>query len=224
VVSLFVVPCKYDPARPLVQDCVARIRRHHPDADILVVDSASDDRSYFDDLADFGVTIADIGNLHYGHGAFRHAYRQFPADFYFLVYDSLMVNAPLHQFESCPLTTVRHWDSNAHGWGWDQDGTDLAVWGGEVLDRLGMRLPAAYTGIMGPMWFAQTETLAALDRVGYWDIPVNTKYEVCAMERVTGIVFEQLGYRPGTSLQGDHTSHDAAYDETYVTKINVGRM
>ncbi len=223
--SLFVVPCYYDPARPVIHECVRRIRHHQPDAQILVVDSDSPDRSYFDDItARLRVPLADIHNRQYGLGAFAYAYRNFYADFYYLIYDSLHLNASLVEFEAVDLTTVRHWPSGAHRWGSFADGSDLADWGKVQLDKIGVPYTEDYTGLMGPMWFSPRHVLDEMDALGFWDIDVPTKYELCGMERLTGIVLEHLGYDPAHSLQGIHTSHDAAYDETYVRKLDLGRM
>lgn len=224
--TLFVIPCRFDPQNAVIFECVDRLHQHHPDAEVLVVDSDSPDRSYFDGLSD--VTIADIHNTQYGVGAFAHAYRNFDADFYYLIYDSLMVNAPLHQFEQEELTTIRHWRGGAHRWGFWPDGTDLAFWGAAQLERIGIPWNPGndnYVGMMGPMWFCPRHVLEELDELGYWEINVPSKIELCGMERLTGIALQYLGYSPSHSLQGEHTYHsDPKYDTRFVTKLDLGRM
>ena len=58
------IPCKYSDKSPIVQ-CVASIRKHYPDDLIAVVDSDSDDKSYFESLEKYGVVIEDIQNKNF---------------------------------------------------------------------------------------------------------------------------------------------------------------
>lgn len=222
---MFVIPCRFDPERPVIYECVEAIQRHHDNPKILVVDSASADKSYFDWLAERGVQIAPINNQHYGIGAFGWAYRHYSdQDFFYLIYDSLIVQCNLDQFQERQLTTIRHWHHTQHDWGWDQDGVHLAEWGGRQLDRMGVPRTEDYHGIMGPMFFAQASVMAQLDEIGFWFTTPETKYELCAMERVTGIVLEHLGHRVTGSLQGVHTHHGDNYDESFVRKLDMARM
>ncbi len=123
-----------------------------------------------------------------------------------------------------PLTTVRHWSSNDHGWGWDSAGIPLEVWGGEQLDRMGVPLPSNHTGTMGPMLFAQREVIDRLDlELGYWFCRPDDKWRLCGMERVQGICLAHLGYDPSNSLQGSHGRHEDPYPENAVRKVNMAR-
>ena len=63
----FVVPCKYNQESGfLVFNCVESIRNNHPDADIYVVDSDSDDISYLQELKeDYGIIPLDVKNKNY---------------------------------------------------------------------------------------------------------------------------------------------------------------
>jgi hypothetical protein len=217
--SLWVVPCNHDPARPVVVECVRRIRQHHPDDKILVIDSASDDKSYFDELLDL-CWIDDIDNRHYTLGAYRHAYEHYRADFYYLIHDSLWLNAPIPR----RWGTVRWFSDPPHPWGWDADGQTLQTWGSQQLTAMGLETPKTYRGIMGPMWFSPRQTLHELADLGFWAIDVTDKYQLCAMERVAGIVFDHLGYDVTISLQGEHHGHYDLYDETNVRKLDMARM
>lgn len=221
---LWVVPCRFDPERPVVFECVDAILRHHDDPKILVVDSASPDKSYFDGLIDRGVRIASIHNTLYGVGAHAWAYRHHPdVDYFYLLFDSLVVQANLDDLQARPVTAIRHWHSLQHDWGWDADGTHLSVWGAAQLARMGIEMPETYHGIMGPMLFAQRAVLERMDQLGFWFTQTTSAYKQCAMERVAGIVLEHLGYPVTDSLQGAHAGHWDPYDESLVRKIDMAR-
>ena len=51
-VIMFVFSCKYVPNSP-VRDTVDAILKYHPDEKITIVDSDSDDKSYYDFFSDY---------------------------------------------------------------------------------------------------------------------------------------------------------------------------
>lgn len=195
--GLFVIPSKHDPTRPLAAECADRVRAHHPAADILIVE-----------------------NKHYTQGAYAMAPTGY--DHYYLIQDSLMLNAPIPAPD--PLITVRWFGDPPHPWGWDANGNDLRGWGAAQLAKLGIGCPDRYRGVFGPMWACTGEVMDALTGIGFWSILPVDKYEQCALERVTGIVLAHLGYDVRVSLQGEHHGHFDAYDETVVTKLDMARM
>ena len=81
---MFVIPCKYNKDYPSIQKIVHDIRLFHPEETICVVDSDSDDKSYFDDIKLYkNVIIEDIANKNYQIGAYWYAYKKYPnEDFY----------------------------------------------------------------------------------------------------------------------------------------------
>ena len=223
--SLWVVPVCFDPAKPVVYECIDAIQRHHDKPNIIVVDSAgSVNKDYFNFCMDRGVKIASINNKLYATGAHAWAFVHHPeVDYFHLIFDSVIVQANLDHLQDAPLTTFRHWPSSMHDWGWDAQGQHLSVWGGEQLDRMGIPRTDNYTGVMGPILFAQRQVLQSLYDCGYWFTQVTDAYLHCAMERVAGITLSCLGWDVTNSLQGIHTSHTAQYPEHLVRKIDMGR-
>ncbi len=124
--SLWVVPHKGD---EIVGRCVDAIHTHHPGARVATYSAAH--------------------NPHYGPGAFARAVAEHPSiDFFYLVFDSLIVNANLDWCQERPLTTVRWFDSARHGWGWNDDtGEPLDDW----ARTRGVQIPPRFAGIMGPL-------------------------------------------------------------------------
>lgn len=220
---MFVIPCKFQKSNPIIFECVERIKKFHPYERILIVDSNSEDKSYF---SLNGVTIADIENKNYGTNAFFYAYKNFPDEkFFYCIYDSLLLNHSLEQFKQNPLTVIRHFKSPPTNIGFDENGLSLSVWANLQMKRkLGFELPGEYIGILGPMFFASRHTLSRLEDVGLFDILPANKYQLCAMERIVGHTLEKLGYDIGNnSLQGEMLDFFGDYDSTYVEKVNVAR-
>jgi hypothetical protein len=96
---MFIVPCKFTNQSQLYQ-CLSAINTHHPEEKILVVDSNSDDKSYFGLLANYKNTqLADKINSNYEAGALWIGYEQFPnEDYYVLIHDSLIIKNPISKF------------------------------------------------------------------------------------------------------------------------------
>jgi hypothetical protein len=215
--SAFVVPCKFDPANPVVFGCVESIRQHHPDATIVVVDAASDDRSYLADLdADL---IGDFGNDRFTLAAYRWAYDQLPDETSFgLIHDSMTINSPVPDPD--PLLLVRYFRTPPQGWGWDRNGVPLDDWARSVAP---FPIPTEFIGVFGPIVFCQRQVITDLIDVGLFDIPVLDKWQMCGMERVFGIALQLAGYDPTVALQGEMGGFFDRYDESVVTKCHPGR-
>lgn len=214
--AAFVLPCRFDPERPVIFECVESIREHHPDAEILVVDSNSPDTSYQDDL---DCEFYEAKNVNYGPGAFRLGMHVYPkADFFCLFFDSLIVNDNLDDLQAHDLTTVRWFDSATTGWGWDDTtGEPLDQW---ARDR-GVVIPDRFRGVMGPMIAARREVI---ERADLFRILPTTRFEQCALERCWGIWLEEAGYDPAAhSLQGEMHGFFDSYDESRVAKRSLSR-
>lgn len=214
--TAFVVPVKYDPANPVVVDCVASIREHHPDATVVVCDTGSDDTSYFRKI---DCDIAQRMPRPYPIAAYGWAYELLAGeDAFALIHDSLRLNAPVPSPD--PLLTVRYFETPPTGWGWDQHGSPLEEWAAKVCK---FDLPDTFAGVFGPMWFCKRQVLDDLAALGLFDIDVADKWQLCAMERIVGIALEHCGYDPRQSIQGEMRGFHDPYDESVVAKCHPGR-
>lgn len=221
---MFIIPCRFDPERPIIFECVDRIKKYHPGEKIVVVDSASPDKSYFDKLD--GVEVLDIDNKNYGVNAFKEAWLKYrlEEDFYYCIYDSLLLNQSLASFRKNNLTTFRYFKTPPTGVGWDENGNDLSIWiNAQLSEHFGISMPASFTGVMGPMWMCEEDVMWNIFASGLINIKPTNKWELCAMERIVGIVMELCGYDPTNSIQGEMFGFFDQYDETYVTKVNMAR-
>lgn len=220
---MFIIPCRFDPERPIIFECLDRIKKYHPGEKIVVVDSASPDKSYFDKLN--GVDILDVENRYYGVNAFKYAWMRYQdQQFYYCIYDSLLLNQSIESFRKYELTTFRYFKTPPTGVGHDESGNDLSIWiDAQLRKHIGVGMPSSFTGVMGPMWMCGEDVMWDLFTTGLFDILPTSKWELCAMERIVGIVMEHRGYDPTNSIQGEMFGFFDPYDETYVTKVNMAR-
>lgn len=212
---MFVIPCRFDPERPIIFDCVNRIRAHHPDSRIVVVDSDSPDTSYLHDL---DCETIDAQNRHYGPGAFKLAVDANPdVEFFYLFFDSLLVNDNLDDLRGFDLTTVRWIPHPPTGWGWNDDtGEPLDGW----AKARKVRIPEQFDGVLGPMIAARRWVIEEADL--FRILPTN-RFEQCALERCWGIWLAEAGVDVRRSLQGEMRGFHDAYDETRVAKVTLAR-
>lgn len=219
---MFIVPCKFDPTRPVIYECVRSIRDHHPNEKILVVDSASEDKTYFHQI---DAEVIDADNTHYAVNGYYIGFQKYPdEDHYFLLYDSLFVRSNLDEFRTNKLTTVRHFKTPPTGFGFDETGKELWPWANsQCRNNMGFDLPQEFTGVFGPMWFCNGEVMRDLERLGLFKILPQTKFHLSMMERLVGVALGRLGYDPSNSLQGEMVDFYAAFDNTYIEKTILDR-
>ncbi len=213
----WVIPCRNLTATSCIRDCVAAIRAHHPDDPITVVDSDSPDKSYFGEV---DAEVWDIHNHGFGHAAWKWAFEKYDDPFFALIFDSLIVNANLSHLEQVPVTATRHFKHPPNVWGTDNHGHPLKDWAQQWVD---FPLPERFTGIQGPMMFAQSHVLDELGTVGFWDVKITSRFEHEGLERLTGILLERLGYDVTASLQGEMHGYWDQYPDQFVSKLNLAR-
>ena len=73
---MFVIPCKYTSKSPIIE-CVKSIRRHYPNDLIVVVDSDSDDKSYFEEVGKYDAIVEDVSNKNFVNGALWHCFKKY---------------------------------------------------------------------------------------------------------------------------------------------------
>jgi hypothetical protein len=225
---MFIVPCKFDAAHPYIFECVKNIRDNHPKEKIVVVDSNSEDLSYKDYIEKkYGAETIVAKNINYGTNAFYIAYSKNSCEnYYYCLYDSLIVYDNLYDLQKYNVTAIRYFRTPPTGWGYDKDGISLKDWAQEEFVRFQMGpIPEGFFGIMGPMFVASNEVMGRLEMSGIFSIKPTDKYQLCAMERMYGIVLENMGHDFWThSLQGEMGDFFDNYESSRVKKINAARM
>lgn len=222
---MFIVPCKFDPNYPVIFECIESIIRFHPGEKIVIVDSDSDDKSYFKDI-DSSVTVYDVQNMHYALEGYNIGYKNNPEeDFYYCIHDSLVLKDNIDFVKQKPLTTIRWWDSPPVAMGRDSNDEDLTVWANvKMKEHMGYEVPFSYKGVFGPMMLSSNKVMQDLKDSGVFNIVPDDKYQSCATERILGIALGNLGYDVTNSLQGPMGDFYGSYDETYVKKNYLLRM
>lgn len=173
----WVIPCRYD---PIVHECVASVRTHHPDDRIVVVDSCSPDKSY---LTALGCDIL-TGNTNYTSGAYGMALQAFRSDHWAFIQDSIVLRDNLTDRLTTDLTTVQSFGQPL--------GADVAEFCYQERARMGLDdLP--FSGVFGTMFFCPDRVARQVEALGWMDAEVPTKVEACATERTLGMVFAHLG-------------------------------
>ena len=126
--TAFIVCCKHLPERTLVFDCVSAIKKFHPDCDIVVVDSDSEDKSYLDELRKDGVIIEDVKNKNYEYGATVYAFNKYKDSYknYVFIQDSVFLNKP-YDFKPCDERNIVVHNIYPAGWERDLEAREWAV-------------------------------------------------------------------------------------------------
>ena len=110
--KIFVIACYYDGSNASIFECVKSIQKYYKSAKIVVVDSNSPDKTYFQRLKEKKVTVYNAKNKNYDTGAYWFAYNKFKkASFFYFLQDSVIFKKNLSNFEKNDLTTFRYFMS-----------------------------------------------------------------------------------------------------------------
>lgn len=234
---LFSITCKYDPNNPVVLSCVESIRKHHPDSPIHVVDSGSEDKSYYEQVEALGATVQDINNGSLTTGNIWYTYEKYPDyDYYYFLHDSMLIKDGLLDLLDRDVVALRYFRSwNGIGW------TPAEVPSGEngfvyeetynwantqLLSKTTYRPEPShrFAALFGPMLMCKRSVLDKLKAAGFDKVRPTTKPQSEAMERVWGMVLNMEGYDLSElSVQG--YCYDPDYQETHrFEKIFLGRQ
>jgi len=237
VSHLFSITCKYDPNNPVVLSCVESIRKHHPDSPIHVVDSGSEDKSYYEQVEALGATVQDINNGSLTTGNIWYTYEKYPDyDYYYFLHDSMLIKDGLLDLLDRDVVALRYFRSwNGIGW------TPAEVPSGEngfvyeetynwantqLLSKTTYRPEPShrFAALFGPMLMCKRSVLDKLKAAGFDKVRPTTKPQSEAMERVWGMVLNMEGYDLSElSVQG--YCYDPDYQETHrFEKIFLGRQ
>ena len=114
----FVITCKNSPQKNFVYGCVESIIKTHPGADIIIVDSCSEDKTYLTDLKNKypRVITEDICNQNYEYGGTVHAFKKFKDnyDVFFFLQDTLYIVKPI-PLDMLNDNTALMFDANTSG-------------------------------------------------------------------------------------------------------------
>ena len=211
---IFGIPCRYSNDKSYIFDCVSSLRKYHPDVDILVIDSCSNDTSYLDRLYnEFGVIRDDYRNPNYIDGVIWHTYKNYNRKKYCFIHDNLIINRNIMVDIEPDLTVYSYFRScfkpNANvsapiiGL---EDSIESLEWLYDNLQKIHLNSVEIFDGIFGPMFNVDKNILDKIYAMGWSDVflPKN-KPQAGQMERIWGMVMTYLGFDIKTNcLIGDY--------------------
>lgn len=186
---MFALVCRFDRKRPVVVESVRTIRRLYPDAEIVVTDSASEDKSYFAEMHRLGAKVEDIGNRHYEAGALWHVNAKYPRDHYFFMQDTVILRDRVDDLAQHDVSGMMWWN------GWDGCAPKHLDWGREALARSEYAwLDDGFKMVFGCMLFCRREVLDRLAKKRFDRVLPDDKTGSESMERLFGIALQHEGY------------------------------
>ena len=229
---LFVISCFYDGSNDAIFNCTNSILEYYENPKIVVVDSDSPDKSYFDYLKSKSIEILDVKNKNYDTGAYWLAFKKYNNyDHYYFLQDSIKIKENLSIYEKNDLTSFRYFLSMDRVGGFIIDKTkknflkklsdffkknpkihdifgydyiDQIDWSKEQLKKTPYFMPKSWLSVFGPIFLCKNHVMSKL-LINNFDkiLPTNKIQQMC-MERLFGIAFQQEGYDVSNAIQGEN--------------------
>jgi hypothetical protein len=230
-------------------DCVKSVRKYHKNSKIIIIDSDSPNKSYFNDVLKYNVEICDIKNKHRFTGSVWYAYENFSKiNYFYFLQDSLICTGNVLHLLSNDFNCLRYfpsWDGKGFNGrpglldtrcGWaddvpesmgglgfiykDPNGLDDRNWLSNQLNTYTkLSIPTEWTSVMGPIFFIKREILFKIKQTGFNKIMPTNKMQACVMERAWGIVLENIGINVYNSSIQKYYLHPE-YKKEYLFKKN----
>lgn len=227
---MFCLSCYYTSASPIVK-CVDSILKHHPNETVVIVDSHSPDKSYFDSFKDNeNVVILDDVNDNRHPGTFKTIYKYYPDEpYYVMIHDSIVFKKSIQEFlnSDVEFRSIMYFPETVQG-----RGDRHNQWYRECFADTKYTAPDGGERIMGSfghMGILRNSMMKKLHESGFLDKFVSTdKWEDQNCERILGMVAAQEGWPADQyTIEGDFL---ARYNEVmgdkleYITKLILGRQ
>jgi hypothetical protein len=171
-----------------VIDCVESILKYHPDDDIIIVDSDSDDLSYVSKLKSKIKKINLIKNKNFMDGAIWYTYENYTnyTNYAFLQDSTELLTNIDFAFDS-DITSVQYFNDYI-----DMNRDQFMI---EKLKKYtGLDLTNKILGLFGPMMVCSRNFLDNVKKIGMSKVLPERKDCQNSMERVWGFVASHLGY------------------------------
>ncbi len=221
--KIFVIACYYDGSNGSIFECVKSIQKYYKSAKIVVVDSNSPDKTYFQRLKEKKVTVYNAKNKNYDTGAYWFAYNKFKkASFFYFLQDSVIFKKNLSNYEKNDLTTFRYFLSFDKIGGRKMEKTrkniqkrihdlfkrkvkskDHDIYGFDFekqinwcklkLNKTDYFMPKIWLSVFGPIFMCKRVVMDKLHKKRFHNILPTNKLEQMCMERLFGIAFQHIG-------------------------------
>ena len=171
-----------------VIDCVESILKYHPEDEVIIVDSDSDDLSYVTKLKAKIKKIDLIKNKNFMDGAIWHTYENYTnyTNYAFLQDSTELLTNINFAFDS-DITSVQYFNDHI-----DMNRDQFMI---EKLKRYtGLDLTNDILGLFGPMMVCSRNFLDKAKKLGMSKVLPERKDCQNSMERVWGFIASHLGY------------------------------
>jgi len=213
--SMFCIPCKYNKKSNHIIGLVKQIRTFHQSEKIIVVDSGSDDKSYFKELEAYNTIILDVNNTNWMIGAYWTGFFAYPnEDHYFFIHDSTKIKASLEHLKINDLTLLATFDKSAGNFNGLNE---------EIRQKTNYKnIKDSGYGCYGPMFFCKGGLMHNLYNNNVHLVLPNTKQETGWLEGGYGAIFEEEGFDlMKCSLYGNILTHESPGGKSYPYPFNT---
>lgn len=207
---LVAFPCYNKNNIDTILECIKNIKLYLPNAKIVIVDSDSYDKTYFNIINNLysDIDIHDIKNKSYTFGCIWHVYENYKDyEFYYFIHDSVIIKENLEYLSLKDLVIPIY----ARSGFWLGKNTNIKYpnYGFKRKDEISFILnnykkysseefqysiPQYFNLVVGEIMFINRKILDILYKYNYNKMVPLTKHEASGHERSWGIVFEKLGY------------------------------
>jgi hypothetical protein len=187
---MFIIACKWVNHSKLF-DLVESIKKYQPNEKIVVVDSNSEDKSYFEKIKDDCI-IEDISNSNYLEGALWYCYEKYQDEtFFYLVQDSMILKKNIEFFKENDVTHLSYFPYHYNY----QYGRQMSDYCSTILyEKTNYRYIQPKYAVFGSTIYIKREVLDRLKNNGFHRVLPTNKMEMESLERLWAVVLEQEGY------------------------------
>ena len=207
---MFVIPCKYTSKSPILE-CVMSIRKYYPNDLIVVVDSDSDDKSYFDLIEKYNVVIEDISNKNFLDGALWYCFNKYDQEeFFYLIHDSMKIKMNFEYVEESDFTCISSFSNTCWAENFEGGSKSQIIFAKEALSKTKYKYLDSninWHPVFGISFFISRELLSRLKENGLSNYLPCNKMEMEASERIWGMVMYQEGIDVKSSCIMDTPIH-----------------
>jgi len=192
---MFSFSCNYS-SNSLITQCVDSILKYHPDDKIVITDSQSEDKSYYEQyIGCENIIILDNINKNRQVGSFQIIYDHFPNEsYYVMIHDSLFFKKSIQKFldSSEQFISFMYFPETLNN-----ETKNFCI---DVFDNTPYQVPNVGTQInatFGPLFIIKNSLIKKIkDNNLLIKLKSNSKLEDQHFERIIGIWAEQEGYSP----------------------------
>lgn len=203
---MFCFSCKYFDGSP-VKQTVDAILTHHPDEKIVIVDSMSDDKSYYEIFLNYdNVDILDNCNPYRVPGAFYQTLKKYPDEPYYInLQDCVIVKKSWQKFidNEAEFISLAFFGDTVH-----EHGRHEYEYMKKVFTDTGYPIPncgQGFNACFGPMYIIKNSLAKKFYNSGILaNMQSTCKVEDETGERIFGILATLEGYNPAEyNMEGD---------------------